>query len=94
MLEQVRHQGGLAAVATNQGHTVTMGLVDDGDDIGSTMYRVGGGIRFLPHWGKLSDEEKERFRAIIITDTEEVRVCARTPRRRIGEPEALWALKV
>ena len=39
-----------------------------------------------------ADEEKERFRKIIIADTDEV--CVRAPRRRIGEPEALWALKV
>ena len=51
----MRYQGGLVAVVTNQGHTVVMGLVDEGDDNDSVIYRLGGGNHFLVRWGTSSD---------------------------------------
>jgi hypothetical protein len=66
VLEQARRKGGLESVVMNQGHTVTMGLGDEGDDNGCTTYSLGRDNRFLLHWGTTSDEEKERIRTIII----------------------------
>jgi hypothetical protein len=71
-----------------------MGLVDEGDDNGSMIYTLGRGNRFLLRWGTSSDEEKERFREIIIADADEVCEHMRAPRRCIGESEDLWSLKV
>ncbi len=51
MLEQARRKGGLETVTTNQGHTVTMGLVDEGDDRGYMTYSLGWGNNFLLRWG-------------------------------------------
>lgn len=51
-----------------------MGLVDEGDDSGYMTYSLGWGNNFLRRWGTASDEEKERIRTIIITDSDEVRV--------------------
>ena len=50
-MEQARRKGGLAgkvvAVATNQVHPVMMGLVEDGDDNGNTIYILGRANHFL-----------------------------------------------
>ena len=43
---QARRRSGLAAVATEQDHTEMMGLVEEGDDRGSTIYSLGLANRF------------------------------------------------
>ena len=37
-------------------------------------WEAGGAIRFLLRWGTASEEDKDRWREIIHTDSEEVRV--------------------
>jgi hypothetical protein len=74
-----------------------MGLVDEGDDTGSTVYSLGGGTRFLMSWGTVSDETKDGYRKIIIADTDEVCVCVSTPPRyqwRVRSPLGPQSLKV
>ena len=69
--------GGGAAVATEQDHTVMMGLVDEGDDDGSTINRLGRANRFLRLWGTVSEEDKTRYHKVIHADAKEVRVRMR-----------------
>ena len=59
------------AVATNQGHAVTMGLVDEGDDNGNYIYTLGDGSLYRWHWflTTTTDTDHAKWRLEIKTET-------------------------
>ena len=63
-------------MATKQGHTVMMGLVEAGDDDGSMIHSLGRVNRFLLLWRTTSEEDKKSYHEIIHEDVKEVRACA------------------
>ena len=81
------------AVPTDQDHVMMMGLVEEGDDNGSTIYILGRTDRFLLRWGTVSEEDKNRYRKIIHAVMMEVGVHIHT-RVTQTQPEVFWTLKV